>query len=86
MLCDLPIFQVMSHYRKLLQSVGDNLLAMIAEAGGESDNYFTDLFSPHPMHTLRTIWYPKRVDNIPEGAYLVDGRSNPTIFSPTILT
>jgi len=76
----------MTHYRKLLQSAGDNLMSMIAEAGGESSNYFTDLFSPHPMHTFRTILYPKRGDNIPEGAYLEDGRSNITIFSTNFIT
>jgi hypothetical protein len=50
-------------------------MSMIAESGGEPSNFFSDMFSTRPLHTLRTIKYPVRMDNIPEEAYLPDGRS-----------
>ncbi len=65
----------MYRHRQILQNVADNLMSMIAESGGEPSNFFSDMFSTRPLHTLRTIKYPVRKDNIPEEAYLPDGRS-----------
>ena len=53
----------------------DLIFSLVAEAGGEASNYFDDLFSAYPAHTLRTIRYPKRVTQIPEAAYLPSGKS-----------
>ncbi len=65
----------MYHHREILRKVADNLMSLIAEAGGESRDFFEDMFNPWPLHTLRTIMYPVRKNNIPDGAYLPDGRS-----------
>ena len=67
--------KVMDRHRNILRKVGDELMAMIAEAGGQAGDFFTDLFNKHSLHTLRTIMYPVRKSNIPDGAYLPDGRS-----------
>lgn len=74
----------MSYHKKILQAVGDNLMAMIAESGGEATHYFSDMFSRHPLHTLRTIMYPKRTENIPQGAYLKDGKSKGSRYWSTL--
>ena len=65
----------MYRHRQILQNVADNLMSMIAESGGESGNFFSEMFHPRPLHTLRTIMYPVRKDNIPDNAFLPDGRS-----------
>jgi hypothetical protein len=65
----------MNRHRDILRKVGDELMSMIAEAGGQNGDFFSDLFNKYSLHTLRTIMYPVRKDNIPEGAYLPDGRS-----------
>ena len=65
----------MYRHREILRNVADNLMSLIAEAGGESRDFFEDMFNPWPLHTLRTIMYPVRKNNIPDGAYLPDGRS-----------
>lgn len=67
-------YEVMYHHREILRKVADNLMSLIAEAGGESRDFFEDMFNPWPLHTLRTIMYPVRKNNIPDGAYLPDGR------------
>ncbi len=68
-------YRVMYKHHALLQRKGSLIMSLIAEAGGEDPNYFGGMFTEHPLHTLRPIRYPKRVTNIPKGAYLPDGRS-----------
>ena len=68
--------QVMYRHHGILRNVADNLMSLIAEAGGESQDFFEDMFNPWPLHTLRTIMYPVRKNNIPDGANLPNGKSN----------
>jgi len=65
----------MYYHREILRKVADNLMSMIAEAGGERQDFFEDMFNPWPLHTLRTNMYPVRKNNIPERAYLPEERS-----------
>ena len=62
-------------HQKILQEAGDTVFRFIAEAGGADPAYFRPMFNDNPLHTLRTIEYPKRTENIPEAAFLPDGRS-----------
>ena len=73
--------KVMYRHKTILCKVANDLMFMIAEAGAESSEYFNDLFDELSLHTLRTIMYPVRKDNIPEGAFLPDGRSK---FTSTV--
>ena len=43
------------HYR-ILQKVADNLMSMIAEAGGEKSDFFADMFDNLALHTLRLVF------------------------------
>ena len=65
----------MYFHHDLLRRKADLIMSLVAEAGGEGPGYFDCMFSQHPMHTLRPIRYPRRVSNVPRGAYLPDGRS-----------
>ena len=65
----------MYRHRSLVHKTADLIMSLIAEAGGENPNFFDKMFQSAPMHTYRPLRYPKRVDNIPKGAYLSDGRS-----------
>ena len=65
----------MDKHQRILKHAGDTVFELIAEAGGESKDYFAPMFQDNPQHTLRTIEYPKRTEDIPDAAYLEDGRS-----------
>ncbi len=66
----------MTKHMDLLETAGDTLMSLIAEAGGEKSDYFAHMFTPYPNHTFRTIMYPFREEkDIPKGAFLEDGRS-----------
>lgn len=81
--CDICAFgidptQVMYEQREILERTGDLMLALIAEAGGEDQDYFDKVLfgeSPVRMHTFRPIRYPQRIrEETPESALLPDGR------------
>ena len=62
--------------RDILKGTADLIMSLLAEAGGEGPDYFKSSFSNGlEMSDFRPIRYPKRIDNIPKGAYLEDGRS-----------
>ncbi len=65
----------MYNHHDILSKKGSLIMSLIAEAGGEDSDYFGNMFTEFPLHTLRPLRYPKRVSNIPKGAYLPDGRS-----------
>eukprot|EP00095_Tigriopus_kingsejongensis_P002555 maker-scaffold309_size213625-snap-gene-1.22 protein:Tk02555 transcript:maker-scaffold309_size213625-snap-gene-1.22-mRNA-1 annotation:"2og-fe oxygenase" len=67
-------YQVLFQQRDTVRNVGDLIMTLIAEAGGEDEEYFKEMFSVYPQHTLRPIMYPTRNGNIPKGAALPDGR------------
>lgn len=73
---DIFFVKVMYGHRNLMHQTADLIMRLLAEAGEEDPNYFEPMFSDCPLHTFRPLQYPKRVDNIPQGAYLPDGRSN----------
>ena len=53
--CLRSLFKVMYRHYRILQKVADNLMSMIAEAGGEKSDFFADLFDNFPLHTLRFV-------------------------------
>ncbi len=73
-----------SHY-KLMEKNAYLMLELIAEAGAEGPDFFDHMFQEVPGHTLRPLFYPKRKDNIPQGAYLPDGRRE-CIINSTFLS
>ena len=73
-------FQIVDKYTKILTGAADELLAMIAELGNASSDYFAHMFKPYTNSTFRFIMYPHRhKEDIPAGAFLSDGR---TISTP----
>lgn len=81
-------YEVMYGHRNLMHQTADLIMRLLAEAGEEDPNYFEPMFSDCPLHTFRPLQYPKRVDNIPQGAYLPDGRilSTPAHMDSGFLT
>ena len=61
--------------RRQLTKAADDLMSLVAEAGGAESDYFASMFGSIPLHTYRPIHYPKRVADIPENGYLPDGSS-----------
>eukprot|EP00095_Tigriopus_kingsejongensis_P002560 maker-scaffold309_size213625-snap-gene-1.29 protein:Tk02560 transcript:maker-scaffold309_size213625-snap-gene-1.29-mRNA-1 annotation:"isopenicillin n synthetase" len=81
-------YQVMYGHRELLHLTADLIMSLIAEAADEDPDYFKPMFSDLPLHTFRPLHYPQRKENIPEGAYLPDGRvlSTPAHMDSGFLT
>ncbi|TRY70644.1 hypothetical protein TCAL_05942 [Tigriopus californicus] len=81
-------YEVMYDHRHLMHQTADLIMSLLAEAGGEDPSYFETMFSDCPLHTFRPLQYPKRVENIPRGAYLPDGRilSTPAHMDSGFLT
>lgn len=65
-------------HRNLTHQTADLIMSLIAEAGGEDPDFFKPMFSSCPMHTFRPLRYPKRQEDIPDDAFLGDGRSKPS--------
>lgn len=67
-------YETLFRHRDIVRGVGDTIMSLIAEAGGEKNDYFKRMFSEYAQHTIRPIRYPQRVGDVPKEAVLPSGR------------